>query len=368
MKKLIIILLCILLSGCTKELDLNYYTARTTTSGFDTFISFSAYMENEEDFNSLADEVFDEFSYYNQLFDSFNAYENINNIHTINQNAGITPIVVEQEIIDLLLEAKDFYDLTEGHFNVTSGNLFSLWRDYIDDGSAKNFDGIYGELPTDIEIDEALKCSGFEYIEINDSENTVYINNPCVKLDVGAIAKGYTTQIIAAKLQESNIIGIISAGGSSNHLINTKRDNEPWIVGLKNPDEYFGDPLLKLNIDTSTAVVTSGDSVRSYYAEDFMLYHHIIDPISGYPSNHYRSVTITLNNSSYADILSTVLYTVDIEDGLKIIDAFEDKYNLDLEVVWILDNNTELTHTNEFILDDYKIITTNDINKHLIYE
>ena len=123
MKKLfvLLILLCTLF-GCTpKEPVYNKYPPKVIL-GFDTMITMNAYATNDEDALTYSQILENAFNKYNQLFDKYNDYEGINNIKTINDNAGKQKVTVEQPIIDLLLLAKEYTEITNGTFDITMGN------------------------------------------------------------------------------------------------------------------------------------------------------------------------------------------------------------------------------------------------------
>ena len=100
-----------------------------TNLGFDTVISFTAYTKNEKEFKKYENELSKQISYYNKIFDRYNSYEGINNIKTINDNAGKKPVEVNEDIIDLLTISKEYAELTNGKFDITLGSVMDLWRE-----------------------------------------------------------------------------------------------------------------------------------------------------------------------------------------------------------------------------------------------
>ena len=197
MKKLFVlfILLCTLF-GCTpKEPVYNKYPK--VILGFDTMITMNAYATSDEEALTYSQILENAFNKYNQWFDKYNDYEGVNNIKTINDNAGKQKVTVEQPIIDLLLLAKEYTEITNGTFDITMGNTMVLWHNYRDQGEQINLSGSDDvPLPTTKELQESAKHAGWKYVEIDDENNTVYITNENVSLDVGAIAKGYTTEVV----------------------------------------------------------------------------------------------------------------------------------------------------------------------------
>ena len=309
MKRLISLLLCaLLLTGCTapREPEKKQYTATFLTL-FDTVTSIVGRAESEEAHMATAQAIHDELLVYHQLFDIYNDYEGLNNLKTVNDNAGIAPVVVDRAIIDLLLDCKEYYDLTGGLVNAAMGSVLVLWHEARNDG-LNDIANAY--LPDSDKLSEAAKHTDFSCVVIDEAASTVYITDAEVRLDVGAVAKGWSAQRIAETAPEGLLI---SVGG--NVIATGAKDaaGTPWRVGVQNPDggENY---LHTLNI-TGGSVVTSGDYQRCYMV-DGKFYHHIIDPATLYPSTYWRSVTILCADSGLADALSTALFLLPYEEGL----------------------------------------------------
>lgn len=338
-----ILLSCLLLTGCTYSKEnmepTRAYSNISLDCGFDTFFSLKEYTNNKEDFDTHFLESTELFKTCNELFDIYNSYEGVNNLKTVNDNAGIKPVVVDPLIIEMLDEAKMFYELSDGEFDITMGNLLHLWHTYREQGIHLNQEGKKGHIPSDEELDEAFSHRGFDHLLIDHENSTVYIDDPAISLDVGGIAKGFAAEKVAEYLEAQGVKDgtNINAGGN-NRTIGNKPDGTPWKIGIQNPGNEGS--ILAVSCDGSISSVTSGDYERFYIAENNQRYHHIIDPQTKYPSTYFRSVTIFTKNSSDADCLSTTLYTMSYEDGVKLLDAYNKK-NPDhtANAVWISDLN-----------------------------
>ncbi|MFV0380380.1 MAG: FAD:protein FMN transferase [Anaerorhabdus sp.] len=352
MKKIVALILLILSTGCSKKSKLNEYSNINVSAGFDTYLSLKISAEKLEDFENYFNESVNLYDSLNRQFDIYNSYPGINNLKTINEFAGIEPVKVDQEIIDLLLLSKEMSELSNGAFDVSAGALFKKWHDYreADDGS----------IPSDEELQNTLKCIGWEFVEINDTNNTVYINNPCASLDVGAIAKGYATEKIAHLLEEKEVVMAIIDAGGNNRTINNKEDGSPWNVGIQNPDDSGSIAIVSKR--DSSSFVTSGDYQRYYMGDDQIRYHHIIDPKTAYPANYFRSVTVITTDSGIADAFSTILFSLPYKEGLAIIEKYNtlNPENL-ISAVWILDK--ENSQQSDFTLENenFQVIYTEDL-------
>lgn len=326
MKKIIIAILMFLLSfslfGCetpTPEIETKQYTA-SFLSLFDTVTYIVGLSESKEEFEVEAQIIHDKLEVYHKLFDIYNTYEGINNIKVINDNAGKKEVQVDPIIIDFLLECKEYYYITNGKVNIAMGSILSLWHDARTEGINNPFEA---KLPDIEKLIEAKEHISFDSIVINEELSTVYISDSMCKLDVGAIAKGWSVQKVCEELKEGFLL---SVGGNVCATGPKTEKNTPWVVGIQKHNsntEY----IHTLNIKKGS-VVTSGDYQRRYTVEGKQ-YHHIIDPVTLYPANYWHSVTIICDDSKVADMLSTALFLLPLEEGKAILKQFS------AEAVWV---------------------------------
>lgn len=295
---------------------------------FDTITTFMGYTKDEEEFNHYVSVLNEELERYHQLYNSYDAFEGVNNFRTINENAGKKPVEVDPKIIELIEYSKEMYDLTGGKINIAMGSLLGLWH-YAREISVDNPDE--ARIPEESVLKKASSHKDINAIEIDKEKNTVYISDPDVQIDIGAIGKGYATKIIAKRLEEEGLKhGILSVGGDD-VLIgdNPASENSYYKIAIQNPDlEDKENPYSSVVSLRNTSVVTSGDYQR-YFMVDGKRYHHIIDPETMYPSTKWRSVSVILDDIAEADTISTYLFILDYEEGLE----FAKKVGA--EVLWI---------------------------------
>ena len=309
---LLILLIGILLSGCVQtppQPGRVSYTATYLTL-FDTLTTIKGYADSEEAFHAIAQQIHDALQEYHQLFDIYNSYEGINNLKTINDAAGKEAVKVDDRIISLLLDCKQYYNLTNQRVNVAMGSVLSLWHDARTHGIN---DPVNAALPETNALLLAAEHMDFGCVEINEKDSTVYITDPDVSLDVGALAKGWAAQQVAEKAPSGLLI---SVGGNVCATGPKDESGTPWVVGIQDPDssEYLHTIYV-----TKGSVVTSGDYQRAYTV-DGKSYHHIIDPDTLYPSAYWRSVTIVCEDSGLADALSTALFLLPQAEGQVLLD------------------------------------------------
>ena len=313
MKRFISLLtvLCTLLCGCApmKQQEQKQYTATFLTL-FDTVTTIVGHAESEAIFKETTQKIHDDLQVYHQLFDIYNDYEGVNNLKTVNDQAGIAPVRVDRAIIDLLLDCREYYVLTGGRVNVAMGSILELWHKARELGIS---DPANAALPDAQALEQAAEHIRLEEIVIDEEASTVYIPDAQMSLDVGAIAKGWATQRAAEKAPAGMLISV----GGNVCATGPKQGEHPWVIGIQNPD---GGEYLHTIYVTDACVVTSGDYQRTYTV-DGQKYHHIIDPDTLYPSQLWRSVTVYCADSGMADALTTALFLMTKEDGEALLES-----------------------------------------------
>ena len=304
MKKccILLLILCFLLGGCAPAAQKQYNAVYLDL--FDTVTTIIGSGDSEEQFRQEAQKIYEQFLVYHRLFDIYSDYEGINNLKTVNDQAGIAPVKVDSAIIELLLDCKAYYELTDGKVNAAMGSVLKLWHEARNHGIENPDDA---KLPDGDALAQAAEHISFKSIVIDEKASTVYISDPKASLDVGAIAKGWAAQRVAENAPKWMLISV----GGNVCATGAKADGSAWVVGVQNPDG--GEYLRKISI-TDGAVVTSGDYQRTYTV-DGKQYHHIIDPATGMPSTYWRSVTVVCADSALADALSTALFVLPLEEG-----------------------------------------------------
>ena len=315
MKRLVgLLLLLCLLTGCMavpEPVELKQYNA-TFLELFDTVTTVVGKAESEEAFQTTAAAIRDKLKVYHELFDVYNDYEGVNNLKTVNDNAGIAPVKVDSAILDMLSDCKKYYAATDGRVNVAMGAVLNLWHE------ARNVsinDPANAVLPGEEKLQEAAKHCNLEDVVIDREKSTVYLKDPQMRLDVGAVAKGWAAQRVAMDSPKGLLI---SVGGNVCATDAKDEFGTPWVIGIENPDG--GKYLHTLNIQ-KTNVVTSGDYQRVYVVEG-KAYHHIIDPDTLYPATLWRSVSVVAPDSGAADALSTALFLLPKEEGEALLAKF----------------------------------------------
>ena len=320
----ICIFFCFALSACTPEEKLQKYSDNSFEY-FDTVSVITGYAESREEFDKVAQMVFSQLAEYHKLYSIYHRFEGMENLCTINElkDGEHRVVQVDRRIIDMLLYAKEMYTITDGKLNIAMGSVLSLWHDYRTIGRDNPAEA---QLPPMDKLRKASEHTDIENLIIDEENSTVTLNDPQMKLDVGAVAKGYATEQIALYLEEQGISGYVLNFGGNVRTIGTKPDGSPWTVGVENSTGE--DYLEYLNL-ADASVVTSG-SYQRYYTVEGKQYHHIIHPDTLMPAEGFVSVSVVCKDSALGDCLSTALFCMSAEEGSALIESLQD-----VEAMWI---------------------------------
>jgi thiamine biosynthesis lipoprotein len=268
------------------------------------------------------------------LFDGFNYVEGVNNIYTINQNAGLQAVQVEPVLLELIKLSKEAYIISDGTVNIALGPVISIWREYA---AANGERGI----PDYSDLQAVRHLTDISNIIINEEEGSVFLTHEGMVLDVGSIAKGFAIEIAAQKAITAGFASFsLSVGGDIRVAaapLGGVRDF--WSIGVENPESGG---IIDAVFVTDTAIFTSGDYHR-YFMVEGERFHHIIDPGSLMPVNKYRSVTVVHPEGGMADILTTAAFLLDIDKGISLLEEFGAKG------MWVL-HDGEIVRTDGFYL------------------
>ncbi|HOB35485.1 MAG: FAD:protein FMN transferase [Firmicutes bacterium] len=336
MRKLIaamlLALLCLTAAACSNtqpKLKFQLYSD-SILDAFDTVITLFAYTETEEEFREYFELARTRFRELHRYYDIYNTYPGLNNIKTINDMAGIAPVKVDKEVLDLVALGVDWARAGR-KTNIALGPVLQIWHDYRTDGV---YDPDNAALPPMELLQEAARRADIDKVIIDVENSTVFLAEPGMRLDVGAVAKGYATEVVARELYAAGMrSGAISAGGNI-RTVGKPRDGvrEQWGIGIIDPAKslFAEDRNLDMVFVNDASVVTSGDYQRYYYV-DGVRYHHLIDPDTLMPAPHFRAVTVVTRDSGLADLLSTELFLLPYAESRQLADALDG-----VEALWVM--------------------------------
>ena len=243
----------------------------------------------------------------------------------INNNAGIKPVLVQEELFNLIRRAKKVSRLSNGAFDISYASMDKIWK----------FDGTMTKVPSPEKVKESVSKINYQNIILNETDYTVFLKQKGMRIGFGAIGKGYAANKARAILIANGVnSGMINAGGD---LI-TWGDGlkgKKWKIGIADPEkERAFVSWLEVN---EMAVVTSGN-YEKFTMIDGVKYAHIIDPRTGYPITGLKSVTIVCPDAELADALATTVFVLGQERGLALINKLEA-----IECIIINDKNEIIT-------------------------
>lgn len=322
-----------LLSSCREES--NKYTTYSFAY-FDTVTTVIGYEKNQEDFDARAAKILEDLGEYHKLFTIYHRYEGMENLCTVNelQNGMHRTVTVDARIIEMLLYVKEMYQMTNGKVNVAMGSVLSVWHDYREAGIN---DPSKATLPPMELLESASQHTDIDCVVIDKEKSTVTLTDPEMKLDVGAIAKGYAVEMVARSLEEEGVCGYILNVGGNVRTVGAQEGGKKWLVGIDNPNGE-GENAYFAKVDLAgEALITSG-SYQRYYLVDGERYHHIIDPATLMPAKGYLSVSVICSDSGMGDALSTALFCMPLSEGMELVNALDG-----VEALWVLEDGARHT-------------------------
>ncbi len=307
------------------------YTA-TFWDVFDTVVTVTGYAESETEWNAQMDALHADFQKYNRLFDIYNAYDGVNNLYTVNAGAGKAPVAVDSAVMTLLSLGKEMYTVTNGKCNIAGGAVLSLWHDARTAGIASPETAA---LPDEAALKAAAAHCGIDDLVLDTNAGTVYLADPAMSVDVGSIAKGWSTEAVAQAAQARGLTSALINAGGNLRAIGAKPDGSAWIAGVENPwpDENgtynLSQAVVRVYLQDGESLVVSGDYER-YYTVDGVPYCHLIDPATLYPARYVNSVAVLCKDSGRADALSTGLFCTPVADGQALVGTLDG-----VEAMWL---------------------------------
>ena len=229
----------------------------------------------------------------------------------INNNAGIKPVKVPEEVYSLIERCQMISKITQGAFDISYGGI---------DKKFWNFDTKMTALPDQETAKKTVSLINYENIILDKDHITVFLKNPGMRIGFGGIGKGYAAEMAKKLLLKEGVnSGIVNASGDLSAW-GTQENGEPWTIGIANPNHR--NAVFSTFRLSDKAVATSGN-YEKFTIIDNKKYSHTIDPKTGYPVSGIKSVTIIAENAEIADALATPVTVMGIEVGLDFINQLK---------------------------------------------
>jgi len=235
-------------------------------------------------------------------------YKPESQLSEVNAHAHERPVTVDADIITVVGRGLEMSRLSGGAFDITYASVGYL------------YDYRAHQRPTDAEITAALPGVDYRQVVVDREARTIRFLKKGVRIDLGGIAKGYAVDRAVERLREMGIRHAMVNAGGDTRLIGDRR-GKPWIVGIRDP-RAEGRMVTRLPL-ADEAVSTSGDYER-YFEEDGVRYHHILIPGTGKSARAVRSATVLGPDATLTDALSTTVFVLGVERGMKLVASLPD--------------------------------------------
>ena len=322
-----VLIMVVTLNGCTVPPKSESLTM--TGTYFDTVVQIEVWGADQEIMEHCRQMCED----YEQMLSATIETSEISRIN----NAGGEPIEVSDETAGLIEEGIKYGDISDGQFDITIASATDLWN--FTDNEEKI-------LPDPDELAEAVTHIDYHCIKVEG--NTVTLTDPEARIDLGGIAKGYIADRLKEYLKDEGIEHALIDLGGNMLTLGRRYDGNDFRIGIQKPFADTGTAMAVVSVNDKS-VVTSGDYER-YFEKDGVIYHHILDPDTGYPvQNDLDQVTIISDQSVDGDALSTTCFAMGLEDGLELIRSLDG-----IEAVFVTKDGEMHTSSNEIELEVLK--------------
>lgn len=293
-----LVLMCSTCASCART----DYLEERSHYAFGTVITAKIW-GNPDSAADAAEKCFDELD---RLDAVFSANSEKSELSRLNANAFAAAFPVSDELFYVIKTSLEYCSLSDGALDISLGRLVKLWAIGTENE----------RVPAESEISPLL-AADYTQIELDEESKTVHFLNEYVQIDLGAVAKGYAGDRMLEILSGCDVTGAVISLGGNIVAFGSKPDGGAFTIGVADPTSPS---TLIATVDVSSgAVVTSGDYQR-YFEENGARYHHILDAATGRPSESgIAGVTIICESSFEADCLSTAVFVLGKEKGLRLL-------------------------------------------------
>lgn len=289
------------LASCNSPKESLYKESRNAMY---TIVSITVSSDSERKSKDAIEKAFNEL---NRLEKLLNFYSEDSEISMINKYAGKSPVKVSQDTFDIIQKAIYVSEKTEGMFDITVGPLVRVW------------DFQNALIPDDKIIKNRTKLIGYKNIILDKEKSTVFIKKKGIEIDLGGIIKGYSAERAVDVLKKNGIkSGIVAVAGDIK-TFGMRSDNKPWRIGIQNPREKEDNSEIVAFIDISDLAISTSGDYQKYFIKDGKRFHHLLNPMTGYPVNDFQSVTIISDDAALVDAFATGIFILGQEKGINLL-------------------------------------------------
>lgn len=277
---------------------------RQSKALMDTYVTVTVVSSSKDQARRAVQDAFSEIERFGDLI---NFFSDKSELSKINRNAGIAPVRVSPLTLDVVEKSLYVARESDGAFDPTIGPEIHMW------------DFFKKIKPSDDEIRKKLPLVNYRNVVVDNKDSTVFLKEKGMMLDLGGIAKGYGADLAVAALKKDGIrAGIVAIAGDI-RTFGSKPDGSPWNIGIQNPRQKDKEDEIIATVRLSNkAISTSGDYQR-YFILGGRRYHHLLDPKTGYPAMHCRSVSVVADKGVFTDSFATAVFIMGPDKGMKLL-------------------------------------------------
>lgn len=282
----LLLLLAFLLCSCSRPAEVLY---ERSFHAMGSRVELRFYCRNEEIFLAVTEAARKRMEEIDRLFSN---YRDDSVLAEVNRYAGVRPVTVPPEFVRLTRLSTGYSELTDGAFDITVGGLYELWKEKTSSGT----------IPSPAEIERALECSGYRKIGTDAEKSRIFFTSDCLRLDFGAVGKGYAVDEITAVARKNGITrGLVNFGGSV-FAMGSPDGRESWDIRISGPGGVF---VSSLELRDRGAATSGG--YERYFESGGRKYSHVIDPRTGRPAGNVVLATAISKTAAGADAFSTAV-------------------------------------------------------------
>lgn len=313
---------------------------KTWTQYLHTVVKLKVYIEKDSAVDSelVFFQIENTLAYYNKTTDKYKAYDGIVNINTINANPTATHTVDEQ-LFEVIKFTLDHQGEVNNLFNAALGPVLQIWHDYRE--NCNNYGTC--EVPLMDDLLAKKQYTNPADITLDEVNHTITMKEH-MSLDLGGVSKGFISGKIIDYLDSLEIHGYLLNNGESNISIggdHPTRENGQFLLAVTDP-EFIKPYYATIYLSDGDQLVTSGD-YQQYYTANGEYFHHIIHNDTLMPERYNRSVSIITSDPALADLYSTAIFLMTVEEGKTFVNAIDG-----LEAIWYdIDGNIHFSENFE---------------------
>ncbi len=236
-------------------------------------------------------------------------------IQKLNEQAGGDPVEISKDTFSILQTSLDVAKMTDGAFDPTIYPLSSLW----------DFGGDNQQVPSQESIDSFLPYVNYLDLILDETNSTAQLAKELEAVDLGAAGKGAACDVALQAYRDAGVNNAVIAVGGSIGVMGRRLTQENWRISVRDPDKSIDDSDAGMGVlELSEGFVSTSGVYEKYFEQDGVLYHHILNPSTGYPvENDLLSVSVVAQSGVLSDLLSTACFVLGLKDSLSVLEHYD---------------------------------------------